>query len=96
MVHIFIALLFILALMRLFAAHVYDIVIVRMTSRWYHAVIDVLEPSSRVLDIGIGTASALARNAALVREKRLHFVGVDYEAAYIDRASRVLGDAKEY
>ena len=83
-----------LSIMRLFAAQIYDVMIVKMTERWYSAVIKVLEPSSRVLDMGIGTASALARNADAVRSKKLRFVGVDYEQTYIDRAQDVVRRAE--
>ena len=42
---------------------IYDIVIVKMTALWYRSVLDRLPRGARVLDIGIGTGSALAANA---------------------------------
>lgn len=86
----------ILILMRLFAARVYDIMIVHMTSRWYAAVIECLPAKARVLDIGIGTASALVANRDEVSAKQLAVVGVDYEASYIARAEAVVKDAGLY
>ena len=64
-----------------------------MTEKWYAAVIDRLDAKSKVLDVGIGTASALARNVNSVLEKELKFVGVDYEPPYIARAKSVVEEA---
>jgi len=47
----------------------------------------------RLLDIGIGTGTALARNAHHVLEKKLTVVGIDYEEAYIRKAVDVVRDA---
>ena len=71
---------------------VYDAVIIRMTKAWYRVVLEDLPSGSRVLDVGIGTASALGENAKLVRTKKLTFVGVDYNAQYISRARRVVDE----
>jgi len=79
-----------LLLLRWFAADVYDVVIVWMTARWYAAVFQKLSIGDRILDVGIGTATALVRNKALLLEKRLSVVGLDYEAAYIKKAEAVL------
>ena len=83
----------VLILMRLFAARIYDLMIVHMTARWYEVVIDSLPAKSRVLDIGIGTASALVANRDKVAAKQLAVVGVDYEASYIARAEAVVKGA---
>ncbi|CAE6929895.1 unnamed protein product [Symbiodinium natans] len=77
-------------MLRLFAADVYDIVIVWMTARWYQAVFKRLNSGDRILDVGIGTASALARNKAEMLDRRLSVVGIDYEAAYVRKAEAVL------
>lgn len=77
-------------------ADIYDALIVHMTARWYAAVLERLRArgsGARVLDVGIGTASALARNADAVRAQNLTVVGIDYEAAYIEKAARVVRDA---
>jgi len=80
-------------LMKCFMAEVYDGVIIRMTARWYKAVLTRLGHKQRLLDIGIGTATALARNAHHVLEKQLTVVGIDYEEAYVRKAAQVVRDA---
>mmetsp|Transcript_96664 Transcript_96664/g.171941 ORF Transcript_96664/g.171941 Transcript_96664/m.171941 type:complete len:260 (+) Transcript_96664:42-821(+) len=82
-----------LLLLRLFAADVYDVVIVWMTAKWYKAVFEKLKKGDRVLDVGIGTATALVHNKADFLAKRLAFVGIDYEAAYVRKAETVLKTA---
>mmetsp|Transcript_120629 Transcript_120629/g.209468 ORF Transcript_120629/g.209468 Transcript_120629/m.209468 type:complete len:266 (+) Transcript_120629:140-937(+) len=82
-----------LVLLRLFSADIYDVVIVWMTARWYAAVFNKLSVGERVLDVGIGTATALVRNKALLLEKRLSIIGLDYEAAYIRKAEQILSEA---
>ena len=49
-----------------------------------------LAPGSRVLDVGVGPASALVANKAALVDKDLTFVGVDYDAAYIRKGVRVV------
>ena len=68
------------------AADVYDFLIVHMTQRWYAAVLERLDDGSRVLDVGIGTATALVRNKELVLSKKVRFVGIDYERRYVTKA----------
>lgn len=80
----------VVATVRWFAADIYDVVIVHMTSRWYACVLQQLKSGDRVLDVGIGTATALAKNKALMLEKRVAVVGIDYEAAYVQKAEAVL------
>ncbi|GAB5355351.1 hypothetical protein AAMO2058_000198300 [Amorphochlora amoebiformis] len=77
-----------LVLMRLNAARIYDFLIIRMTSLWYKVVLDRIKPGETILDIGIGTATALLNNARVVREKNLNIVGVDYDKAYIEAAGK--------
>ena len=60
------------------------------TSCRYRAVLRRLDDTVSVLDVGIGTATALAANSELVVAKKLRLVGVDYEKAYIKRAGTVL------
>ena len=80
------SILLLLVLTRLYAAKLYDFVIVKMTSRWYAAVLGRLPQGARLFDIGIGTATALAQNADLVRTKQLQVAGIDYDASYITHA----------
>jgi len=62
-------------------------------SRRYAAVVASLPRNARVLDIGIGTASALAANAAASKARGLKWVGVDYDANYVRRAQAVVAKA---
>jgi SAM-dependent methyltransferase len=69
-------------------ALVYDIAIVGLTAGWYRTVLERLPPASRLLDVGIGTGSALLANAELVVGKRLRINGVDIDSAYVARCNR--------
>jgi len=80
-------------LMRVFSSQVYDALIISMTRKWYCAVLTRLEEGSRVLDVGIGTATALVKNAQLVKEKKLELFGLDYEQNYISTAKRKVVEA---
>ena len=81
--------------MRWASAAVYDVFVVKLTQRWYASVLKDLEKSSTLLDVGIGTATALRRNVALVEAKDLRIAGVDSDAAYITAAAaRIAADAK--
>jgi len=80
-------------LARMFMAPLYDLLIVKMTALWYEKVFERLAARSKLLDIGIGTATALVRNADAVRAKQLDVVGIDYEASYIRRAAAMVASA---
>jgi tRNA A58 N-methylase Trm61 len=72
---------------------IYDAAILRLTRRWYAEVLGRLSPGARLLDVGIGTGSALAVNAETVHERDLHVVGVDIDADYVSRCQRKMDDA---
>lgn len=81
-------------------ALIYDAAIVRMTAAWYRAVLTRLPAGSRLLDIGIGTGSALLANADMLVAKDLRVTGVDIDSHYVERcargvAQRRLGDRIE-
>lgn len=78
------------ALLRVFSADVYDMVIVWMTAKWYSTVFNQLNSGDRVLDVGIGTATALVKNKELLLAKRLSVIGLDYDAAYVRKAETQL------
>mmetsp|Transcript_36327 Transcript_36327/g.104593 ORF Transcript_36327/g.104593 Transcript_36327/m.104593 type:complete len:275 (-) Transcript_36327:115-939(-) len=80
----------VLVALRCFAADIYDVVIVWMTARWYAVVFEKLNRGERVLDVGIGTATALVKNKAALLERHLSVVGIDYEASYVKKAEAVL------
>lgn len=69
-------------------AWVYDTLITGMTTDWYREVLERLPDGARVLDVGIGTGSALARSAETLRAKDLTVVGLDIDADYLDRCRR--------
>lgn len=71
---------------------VYDFFIIKMTKRWYRLVLDRVDPNTRLLDIGIGTGTALAHNQSLVASKRVTVVGIEYEPAYVERCERTFRD----
>lgn len=77
---------------------VYDGAIVPFTSKWYQKVLCSVPPGSRILDVGIGTGSALVANADILREKHITVVGVDYDAAYIRKCQDLitLGGLSDY
>ena len=64
---------------------VYDTLIVRMTADWYRAVLQRLAAGCRLLDVGIGTGAALIANAELLGERDVRVMGVDVDAAYVER-----------
>lgn len=71
-------------------AWVYDRVIVAMTTEWYHEVLKSLPENIRLLDIGIGTGTALLapKNLKLLEEKDIYIVGVDYDEDYVQECKR--------
>lgn len=78
-----------LMVLRYFAADVYDFVIVRMTTKWYAHFLYRISTKQKVLDIGIGTASALIENKDVLTKKDIQIVGVDYEQSYITKAKQL-------
>jgi SAM-dependent methyltransferase len=74
-------------------AFIYDTAIVGMTAAWYRAVLQHLPAGCRLLDVGIGTGSALIANADLVVAKDIRVTGVDVDAAYVARCNRRLAAA---
>ena len=74
--------------MRGIRSAVYDALILRLTARWYAAVLEQLPAGAHVLDVGVGTAGALLANAGQLRERDLRVTGVDIDGDYIERARR--------
>jgi len=71
-------------------AAVYDAAIVRLTAPWYRAVLTRLPAGSHLLDVGIGTGSALLANADLLTGRDLRVTGVDIDADYVARCARAV------
>jgi SAM-dependent methyltransferase len=72
---------------------IYDRLIVGMTMNWYKTVLEKLPDDALVLDVGIGTASALLLCKDMVLNKRLRIVGIDYNSFYIEAAKKAVEDA---
>jgi SAM-dependent methyltransferase len=71
-------------------ALIYDTAIVGLTAGWYRAVLERLPEGCRLLDIGIGTGSALLANADLLTAKRIHVTGLDIDRDYVERCRRAV------
>ena len=71
-------------------AAIYDAAIVGMTAAWYRAVLTRVPQGCRLLDIGIGTGSALLANSEAIVDKQLRITGVDVDAAYVARCNRAV------
>ena len=56
---------------------IYDQALLRLTRRYYQAVLGRLPDGTSLLDIGIGTGGALVANSELVKAKDLRVIGVD-------------------
>jgi len=69
---------------------IYDAAIVGLTADWYRAVLERLPVGCRLLDVGIGTGSALLAHAQTVAAKDLYVVGVDIDPAYVERCHRAV------
>ncbi len=74
-------------------AWIYDRVFLRLTTGWYREVLRRLPRGACILDVGIGTGSALARNASLVNERDLQVVGIDVDGGYLRSCRRQLAEA---
>eukprot|EP01129_Flabellula_baltica_P016667 TRINITY_DN900_c0_g1_i1.p1 TRINITY_DN900_c0_g1~~TRINITY_DN900_c0_g1_i1.p1 ORF type:complete len:237 (-),score=49.16 TRINITY_DN900_c0_g1_i1:37-720(-) len=71
---------------------IYDILITKLTTFLYESVMNRLANGDRVLDVGIGTGTALCNNERLMREKDLKVVGVDYDLDYVKKCQVLFDD----
>jgi SAM-dependent methyltransferase len=74
-------------------AWIYDQTFAGLTVGWYREVLKRLPRRARLLDVGIGTGGALVRNAALVKARDLHIVGVDIDPVYLRRCRKLVAEA---
>lgn len=76
---------------------VYDVLITNMTATWYHAVLTRLPgeftcttadrfcaEGTHLLDVGIGTGTALCKNGSILAKKKIRVTGVDYDKDYTE------------
>jgi len=75
-------------------AWIYDRTIAGLTRGWYRRVLQHLPAGARMLDVGIGTGGAIARNAELIRSKDICILGIDIDADYLYRCTKVLSAAR--
>lgn len=78
--------------LRLARARVYDALIVQLTSGWYAEVLRRLPRKSALLDVGIGTGSALANNRDALVSKQITVEGVDYDGDYVKQCRALLAE----
>ncbi len=64
---------------------IYDMLIVRLTEGMYREVLQRLDPGSTLLDVGVGTGTALMRNKQLILEKDIAIIGVDCDKDYVEK-----------
>src|SRR5215210_8940352 len=74
-------------------AWLYDRILMGLTSGWYREVLSRLPAGASLLDVGIGTGSAIVSNAKLVRAKDIHILGLDIDRDYLRRCEHVLSQS---
>lgn len=63
---------------------------IKFTSGSYTEVLLSLEPNSKILDVGIGTAQALLKNSDVIKKQNLTVVGIDIDTAYLAEATQAV------
>jgi ubiquinone/menaquinone biosynthesis C-methylase UbiE len=61
-----------------------------MTTKWYHEVLERIDPNSSILDIGIGEGQAVINNREVLSRKCLHLHGIDYDKDYVDSCNKLI------
>nr|MBS0021882.1 class I SAM-dependent methyltransferase [Gammaproteobacteria bacterium] len=74
-------------------AWIYDLALMGLTPRWYREVLARLPVGAHILDVGIGTGGAIARNVDLIRAKDLHILGLDVDADYLKQCNKAIYNA---
>eukprot|EP00388_Colpodella_angusta_P010275 GDKJ01026837.1.p1 GENE.GDKJ01026837.1~~GDKJ01026837.1.p1 ORF type:complete len:267 (+),score=68.62 GDKJ01026837.1:35-802(+) len=67
-----------------FRSAVYDMLLTGATKMYYVDVLEALPEDSVLIDVGIGTGSALLANFDTLKRKNIRVVGVDYDKTYVD------------
>ncbi|RMH15116.1 MAG: class I SAM-dependent methyltransferase [Acidobacteria bacterium] len=71
-------------------AWIYDAVMVPLTVKYYREVLAHVPVGSHMLDVGIGTGSALTKNRDLVLSRDLWVTGLDVNPQYLERCRKNL------
>lgn len=71
---------------------IYDTAITQLTVRGYRAVLERIPDGARLLDVGVGTGSALAKQADQILERDLHIDGIDIDPDYLQRCRKRVED----
>lgn len=81
------------ALRALLRGSIYDLALLPLTSGWYRSVLERVSVGARLLDVGVGTGSALGCNADLIRERELQVTAIDIDGDYLQRCARAIEKA---
>jgi len=73
-------------------AQIYDTAISKLTTGWYREVLDRVGTDVDVLDVGIGTGTALLGNAEHLVASDVRVLGIDINEAYIRRCQKSITD----
>ena len=71
---------------------IYDVLIVKLTVRFYKEVLMRLDDNAILLDVGIGTGTALLKNKELILKKGIKVIGVDYDEDYVNKCDENIKD----
>jgi len=75
---------------RLLRAWIYDFFITSMTKKWYRTVLQRLPEGALLLDVGIGTGTALLKNFDLIQKHKFRIHGIDYDLDYVKKCQKLI------
>lgn len=81
------------AIRALLRGSIYDLALLPLTSGWYRNVLERVAVGTRLLDVGVGTGSALVSNARLLRERQVQVTAIDIDRDYLERCARAVEKA---
>lgn len=90
MIEIIIGIIIILIILRQFVTpEIYDFLIIKMTRLWYKTVLEKCNDNDKILDVGIGTGTALLKNKDIVFKKKLRYYGLDIDEQYVKKCKKI-------